>query len=186
MSLDIIATQRLLLRPFVMEDSQAMFDHWASHQDNVTYVTWPAHDNQEITKSIITSWINDERPGHYHWAIVDKTKQALIGNISIVDYEGKTKTAEIGYILGKAFWGQGYMSESLQAVISALFTETEVNRIQAVFDTGNPASGPVMKKAGMTYEGTLRQASINNRGLVDIAIFAILKSDYLKEKNCND
>lgn len=49
-----------------MEDSQAMFDHWASHQDNVTYVTWPARDNQEITKSIITSWINDERPGHYH------------------------------------------------------------------------------------------------------------------------
>ncbi|CAM3349271.1 GNAT family N-acetyltransferase [Streptococcus pluranimalium] len=186
MSLDIIETQRLLSRPFVMEDSQAMFDHWASHQDNVTYVTWPAHDNQEITKSIITSWINDERPGHYHWAIVDKTKQALIGNISIVDYEEKTKTSEIGYILGKAFWGQGYMAESLQAVISALFTETEVNRIQAVFDTGNPASGQVMKKAEMTNEGTLRQASINNRGLVDIAIFAILKSDYLKEKNCND
>lgn len=78
------------------------------------------------------------------------------------------------------------MTESLQAVISALFTETEVNRIQAVFDTGKPASGQVMKKAGMTYEGTLRQASINSRGLVDIAIFAILKSDYLKEKNCND
>ncbi|MFU2206667.1 GNAT family N-acetyltransferase [Streptococcus pluranimalium] len=187
MSLDIIETQRLTLRPFVINDYQAMFDNWASHQDNVTYVTWPAHDNQEITKSIITSWINDERPGYYHWAIVDKTKQELIGNISIVDYDEKTQTAEIGYILGKAFWGQGYMTESLKAVISALFTETEVNRIQAVFDTENPASGQVMKKAGMAYEGKLRQSSINNRGLVDISIFSILKSDYLiKETNCND
>lgn len=77
------------------------------------------------------------------------------------------------------------MTEALEAVIASLFEKTDINRIQAVFDTENPASGKVMTKAGMSYEGTLRQASINNRGLVDIAVFAILKSDYLKEKTYN-
>ncbi|MGT2832042.1 GNAT family N-acetyltransferase [Streptococcus halotolerans] len=182
MSIKIIETKRLVLRPFTLEDTESMFHHWASHQDNVTYVTWPAHDNQEITRKIISSWIKEERAGYHHWAIVEKDHQTLIGSISIVDHNEDTQTAEIGYILGKEYWGAGFMTEALKAVIASLFEKTSINRIQAVFDTENPASGKVMAKAGMIYEGTLRQASINNRGLVDIAIFAILKSDYLKEK----
>lgn len=185
MSIETIETKRLVLRPFMLEDVPAMFEHWAGRQDNITHVTWPAHENQEITRDVITSWIKEERSGYYHWAIVEKANQMLIGNISIVDYKRDTKTAEIGYILGKDFWNEGFMTEALKAVIASLFEKTDINRIQAVFDTENPASGKVMTKAGMSYEGTLRQASINNRGLVDIAVFAILKSDYLKEKTYN-
>ncbi|MEQ9764027.1 GNAT family N-acetyltransferase [Streptococcus jiangjianxini] len=181
MSIKTIETKRLVLRPFMLEDVPAMFEHWAGRQDNVTHVTWQAHDNQEVTRKIISSWIKEERAG-YHLSIVKKSHQTLIRNIAIVDHKEDTQTAEIGYILGKDFWNEGFMTEALKAVIASLFEKTAINRIQAVFDTENPASGKVMTKAGMSYEGTLRQASINNRGLVDIAIFAILKSDYLKEK----
>lgn len=172
-------TEQLLLRRFEHNDAQAMFENWASHPDNLTYLTWPAHDNPETTRTVLSQWLSDSDPLYHHWAIIDKTNQVLMGDIAIVDYDKETLTAEIGYVLGKGFWGRGIMTEALTAIIALLFEKTDTNRIQAKFDTENVASGRVMAKSGMLYEGTLRQSHRNNRGLVDVALYAIVKSDYL-------
>ena len=59
----------------------------------------------------------------------------------------------------------------------ALFDKVGMNRIEARHDPNNPHSGDVMKKCGMRYEGTMRQADRNNQGICDASCYALLKSE---------
>ena len=72
------------------------------------------------------------------------------------------------------------MTEALIAVIDYLLEEVGCNRVAARHDVNNPASGKVMQKAGMIYEGTLRQYGKNNQGVCDMAYYSIIKADRLK------
>ena len=118
-----------------------------------------------------------EKPDFYQWAIVPKDINEPIGSISVVSTNEKTQMAEIGYCIGRSWWNQGITSEALRAVIDFMFDQVGANRIQAKHDVNNPHSGLVMKKCGMKYEGTLRSAAVNNQGVCDVSIYALLKSD---------
>ena len=59
-----------------------------------------------------------------------------------------------------------------------MFDEVGVNRLEARHNVNNPNSGGVMKKCGLTYEGTLRQAATDNTGLMDLSVYSILRSEY--------
>jgi ribosomal-protein-alanine N-acetyltransferase len=71
------------------------------------------------------------------------------------------------------------MTEAFKRVIRFLFDEVGVNRITATHDPRNPHSGDVMRKCGLRYEGTSRQAGRNMQGICDVSRYAILKEDYL-------
>ena len=81
-----------------------------------------------------------------------------IGCISVVHTDDAISAVEIGYCLGRAWWCKGIVSEALSAVMDFFFVETDVQRVCARHDPANPHSGQVMRKCGMTYEGTLRRA----------------------------
>ncbi|MBF0941827.1 GNAT family protein, partial [Abiotrophia sp.] len=83
----------------------------------------------------------------------------------------------IGYVLGRDYWGKGYMTQALIAVSRFFLQEADINRLSATHDTANPGSGRVMQKAGFHFEGILRQAGHNNQGIVDSAHYSLLKSD---------
>ena len=70
------------------------------------------------------------------------------------------------------------MTAAFREVIRFLFEKNEFNRICAEHDVNNPHSGDVMKKCGLKYEGTLRQSRNNNQGIVDMAIYSILRKEY--------
>ena len=127
---------------------------------------------------ILNEWTASyEKPDFYQWAIVPKDINEPIGSISVVSTNEKTQMAEIGYCIGRSWWNQGITSEALRAVIDFMFDQVGANRIQAKHDVNNPHSGMVMKKCGMKYEGTMRSAGVNNQGLCDLRIYALLKSD---------
>ena len=127
---------------------------------------------------ILNEWTASyEKPDFYQWAIVPKDINEPIGSISVVSTNEKTQMAEIGYCIGRSWWNQGITSEALRAVIDFMFDQVGANRIQAKHDVNNPHSGLVMKKCGMKYEGTLRSAAVNNQGVCDVSIYALLKSD---------
>jgi len=87
---------------------------------------------------------------------------------------------EIGYCIGEKWWGQGIVTEAFRALIPYFFEKVGANRIQARHDSQNPASGRVMQKSGLTYEGTLRKADVNNTGIVDACMYSILKDEYFQ------
>ncbi|CEI72504.1 Acyl-CoA N-acyltransferase [Romboutsia hominis] len=132
-----------------------------------------------FTKSLLDSWIreySDEK--NYHWAIELKEINEVIGDIDVFNLKDKHSSCEIGYCLSRAFWNKGIMSEALNAVIKYLFDEVGLNRIVAMHNTKNIASGKVMIKNDMKFEGTLRQASKLGDSFYDLNVYSILKSEW--------
>ena len=174
-----IHTKRLILRPFQVEDAREMFENWASNPEVTQYLTWLPHESVETTKESLKSWVEGyQNPLQFKWAIV--LNDEVVGNIDTVHVKEKIDAVEIGYALSRKCWGKGIMTEALIAVSRYLLEEAGCNRVCARHDVNNPASGKVMQKAGMTYEGTLRQIGKNNQGICDMAYYSIIKADLLK------
>ena len=179
-----IETKRLLLRPFLESDAQAMYDNWASRPDNLLHVTWDAHESPEVTQQSIARWVeNYQNMDFYKWAICLKEKpDSVIGDISMVDMDEAVNACEVGYILSKDYWRQGLMTEALKAVLNYLLQDAGFNRVAAKFVTANPASGRVMAKAGMSYEGTFRQAVIYKGRTRDTDWMSMIDKDWPRVK----
>ncbi len=88
----------------------------------------------------------------------------------------------IGYCIGRKWWHKGITTEAFKGIIPFLFEKVEVKRIESQYDPRNPNSGKVMLKCGLTFEGTLRNADINNQGICDASMYALLKEDYYNLK----
>lgn len=174
-----IDTKRLLLRPFTMDDAQYVFDNWASDHKVTEFLRWPAHKDVTVTRSVLKEWIgNYKDPSFYQWAIVLKEIDEPIGSISVVDMDERTNKVHMGYCIGSKWWNKGYTSEAFSHIIPFLFHDVKVNRIESQHDPDNINSGRVMAKCGLSFEGTLRKADWNNRGVVDACIYGILAEDY--------
>ena len=174
-----LETERLILRPFAAEDAPAKFRNWTSDPEVTKYLTWPTHTSEEVSAAVAADWAKQyEKPDFYLWAIVLKELGEPIGSISVVEpIDGRIQAAEVGYCIGRRWWHQGVMSEALKRVMDYLFDEVGVQRVEARHDPRNPHSGAVMRKCGMKYEGTHRQADWNNQGVCDVAVYAILRDE---------
>lgn len=171
-------TEHLYLRLFALEDAPAMYENWASDPKILKYVTWDAHASSEITRESIKRWVEQyQKPDTYKWAICFKTSpDQVIRDISVVSQDQKSESCELSYILGKKFWGKGFMTEALTAVLDFLLNEVGFKEIKAAYVSLNPASGKVMAKAGMQYVETLPHA-IQRKGYCgDKIIYSIQKS----------
>ena len=179
-----IQTKRLLLRRFTQRDASAAYDNWTSDEKVTEFLRWPAHKSIEITKSVINDWINSyKNVDFYQWAIVlIEYGDEPIGTISVVDKNERLNIVHIGYCIGSKWWNQGITSEAFSGIIPFLFDEVKVNRIESQHDPNNPNSGKVMVKCGLKYEGTLRQADFNNKGIVDASMYSLLASEYYATK----
>ena len=174
-----LETRRLILRQMKVSDAEGMFNNWASDPEVTKFLTWPPHASLEVTKKTVESWVNRySDPAFYNWAIELKDEGVVVGNISTVRMNESVESADIGYCMGKAWWGQGIMAEALKAVIDYLFAEVGLNRVAACHDKNNPNSGRVMDKAGMQVEGVLRASGKNQQGICDMVWHSILRSEW--------
>jgi len=177
----VIKTERLILRRFVIEDAPDMYENWAKDPLVTEFLTWPPHPNVETTETLLKSWIPEYEKGEYfNWAMELKESGRVIGNISVVRLDERIDAAEMGYCMSRAHWGKGLMPEALRAVMDFLFDEVGVNRVSAKHDARNPKSGRVMAKAGMRFEGVLRQAGKSNAGICDEVCYAMIRADRVK------
>lgn len=175
-----LETTRLILRPFVKEDAPAMYRNWASDPEVTKFLSWPTYKTVDTAHEILDIWVPQySDPAFYQWAIELKDLGEVIGSISVVNTDERVDMVEIGFCIGKNWWGQGIMTEAFRVVIDFLFDEVGVQRIEAGHDPNNPASGAVQRKCGLTYEGTLRRSIRSNQGITDKAVYAILKADRL-------
>lgn len=176
-----LETDHLILRRFKLDDADDMYKNWASDEEVVKYLMWPAHKSKEVSKEIITSLIeNYKNLNNYNWAIELKELGEVIGSISVVRIGEVIGSVHIGYCIGKQWWHRGIVSEAFSEVIKFLMEEVCVNRIESRHDPRNQNSGKVMEKCGLKYEGTLRQSDTNNQGICDGVWYALLKEDYIR------
>lgn len=169
-----IETERLILRKFKLSDAENMYKNWASDEEVNKFLTWPAHKNVEVSRSVIDTWIEEYTSDkNYQWCIELKNIGEAIGSIAVVNYKEDIEAVEIGYCIGRKYWNQGITSEALTALIEFFFKKVGVNRIEAKHDLLNPNSGKVMAKCGMKYEGTGIKAGKNNTGICDVVMYGI-------------
>ena len=184
----MLETERLILRPFDKSDAEAMFRNWASDPDVVRFMPYDVCNTLEDTLKRIDEWMpyfEKTAPNSAVFAIELKTGGEIIGTIDFAETDREAKAAEVGYQLGKSWWGCGYAAEALQAVIKYYFETVGLNRVWASYDPRNPNSGKVLCKAGMIYEGTLRQCKVRRGELADSVRYAILADDYFQTEKKN-
>ena len=157
-----------------------MYKNWASDPEVTKYLMWPTHTSEEVSQKVLADWVSSyEKEDYYQWAIVLKENgDEPIGSISIVGLKEQVGSAHIGYCIGRNWWHQGITSEALEAVIHFCFEGLEANRVEARHDPNNPHSGELMKKCGMTFEGTLRSSDHNNQGICDASYYGLLRSEW--------
>jgi len=175
-----LQTKRLILRKITEADTPHIYNNWANNPEVTKHLTWKAHQSINDTQTIVDIWMKAyEKESTYRWIIEHKADKQVIGMIDVVALSIADECATIGYVLAKDYWSKGYMSEAFDAVIKFLFEEVELHRIEATHIITNPASGKVMEKCGLKYEGTKRLKMKNHDGIfVDLAMYGLVKEDY--------
>lgn len=171
-----LATDRLVLRQYAIGDAY----EYACVDSERGEVVWEAPFSEEQTSELQGVIDRYKHEDFYWWAITEKASGKIIGGILTVCADESMLSCEIAYVINAKYRNSGYASEALKRVLAFLLTEVGYNRVQAGHLADNPASGRVMEKAGMKYEGTLRQDNRNHEGkLTDTKIYGLLREDML-------
>lgn len=151
-----LSTPRLLLRRLQEADTPQFYEHIGGSAKVTQYMLWEPHRNMEESAASIRKVLNRYQSGRcYRWAITLRSSGCLISILELLSFDEKADTCSFAYMLGEAYWGQGYGTEALKAAFAFAFSEMEISAITADHFAENGASGAVMRKAGMRYLKTI-------------------------------
>ncbi len=165
-----LETPRLFLRRLNPGDAHAMYTNWSGDPEVGRFLRWRTHRSEEETHMLLSAWdALYANPDYFQWGIVEKSSGTLIGAISLYnDFAAgpllrQWNTPKVdasqgvwcpGYSLGKAWWGQGYATEALQAVTAYWFTHCGGSWLGGCYALENFASGRVLAHAGFVLDHT--------------------------------
>ncbi|MFF2158620.1 GNAT family N-acetyltransferase [Paenibacillus chitinolyticus] len=177
--LPVLESSRLVLKKIEEDNLDEVFGIYDNEEVFRHCGIIPKH-NKETVRSMIGHFERDfGKKSRIKWGIFRKEDGRLTGIAEASDFNQKVDMVTIGYFLAEDCWGMGIATEAVRLLTAYLFTEAEVNRIQAQVMPANDASKKVLIKNGFRKEGTLRQAALwAGKGIVDLEIYAILKEDY--------
>ena len=174
--MSILETERLLLRPWLFTDLDNLYEY--SKDERVSPMAgWKPHANKNEAIQALEQYITQE----YHWAIVLKTENKVIGAIKLNpdNNRGKYYAKAISFVLSPVYWGQGIMTGAVNKVIHFAFDEIKIDLMSAFHYPENERSKRVIEKCGFEYEITLFQSVKRYDGkLMDMVCYCILKNSY--------
>ena len=174
-----LETSRLLLRPFTLADAPDVQRLAGDREIAATTLSIP----HPYEAGMAEAWIGTHQEKFEqgilaNFAIVLRAEATLVGAVGL-QINPQDARAELGYWVGRPFWNRGYCSEAAQAVMAYGFDELGLHRIHACYFAHNPASGRVMERVGMRYEGRLRQHARKWGEFVDVVVHGILRSEFV-------
>ncbi len=175
----VLETKRLILRELKINDAEEIYIY-LSDSDVTKYLEGNADSKEEAQGYI--SWCAKgfmERKD-IRWGIELKANKELIGDCGLGHINEPKRPTELGYMLSKKYWDQGYMSEALSAILKYGFNELDLHRIQGWTHPDNKASSKLLMKYGFIKEGFHREfIYIWHKGIyIDAEMYALLNSDY--------
>ncbi len=111
------------------------------------------------------------------FAVVSKSTGKAIGTCLLFRFEAASARAEIGYVLGRAHWGQGLMREALAALLNGAFGGP-LRRIEAEVNTRNHPSAALLVRLGFKKEGLLRQRWVTKGRAEDVEMYGLLRDEW--------
>ncbi len=173
----IVHTEHLVLRPLALTDA-ADVQRLAGDREIASTTGLIPHPYED---GMAEAWIESYAPEYakgttLRFAITLAESGELVGAMGL-RIERDHHRAELGYWIGTPYWNRGFATEAARAVIAFGFESLQLHRIHANHLTRNPASGRVMEKAGMRYEGALREHVLKWGVYEDIETYGILATD---------
>lgn len=173
MTLPMMETARLTMRPLRIEDADSLHPMYSDADAN-TYGSHPSTRTPEESRDRLEKAIAD--PTWRAWAITIKGDDTAIGTVACYE-KRQGKVTEIGYVLKRAFWGKGIITEAVAAMIDLLFAEGQ-RRVFADTDPDNKASIAVLERLGFTLEARLRAEWETHIGVRDSLIWGLLEDEW--------
>jgi [ribosomal protein S5]-alanine N-acetyltransferase len=149
-------TARLTSRPVRIADAAALFAAYASDGSVARYLTWRVHRDEAETERYLAAMEKLMAQGNRR-VLALAEHAAPDRPIGVFDARFDAHRMEVGFVLARAHWGRGLMTEALSAAVAWARTTPHLHRLWAACDVDNRASARVMEKAGLAFEGVLRR-----------------------------
>jgi [ribosomal protein S5]-alanine N-acetyltransferase len=170
---------RISLRWISDADTDAFYAIYSNPEVMRYWSTPPLADRQaavDLINKIREDW---GRRLILKWGIARRTDDQLIGSVTLFNLDFDHRRAEIGYALGRPFWGLGYMNEALQALFAYAFRVLNLHRIEADVDPRNAASIQTLERLGFQREGHLRERWQVNGEIQDAFFYGLLRPQWV-------
>ena len=152
-------TTRLFLRLPSMDDAEPIFNKYAQDPEVSKYLYWRPHENIVITREFLRRCMKCwEDESAFPWVITRKECSSLLG---MIELRVNKYQADFGYGIARQYWGNGYTTEAVKAVVNWAIEQESIFRVWAICDFENVASARVLEKAGLQQEGILRRFTIH-------------------------
>lgn len=173
-----LSTNRLVLRAFTMEDL-ADFYEYCKDPDTGIHAGWKPHESMEESRDILHHFIQEREV----WAICEKQSGKVIGSIGLHRDSKRRRNFNqcrmMGYVLSKAYWGQGLMTEAAKEVLRHAFEDLKLEMVTISHFSYNQRSARVIEKLGFHREGVLRKAFLRYDGsLLDDVGYSMTREEY--------
>lgn len=155
-----LKTERLILRPWRGSDAESLYEY-AKDPDVGPIAGWPVHTSVENSREIIKSVLSADEI----YAICLKEDERAIGSIGFhlngcTDMTDRDDECELGYWIGKPFWGNGYVPEAVNELLRHGFENLGMNKIWCGYYDGNLKSKRVQEKCGFRYKWTTNDVDV--------------------------
>jgi ribosomal-protein-alanine N-acetyltransferase len=170
---------RVTLRKLTTEDAPAIYQIFSNPQVMRYWSRPPMADPAEADKLLSEVLSDYESGASLPLGIERNDESLLIGNCTLFHFNAVSRRAEVGYALGRPWWGMGYMHEALRTLLNYAFDDLGLNRLEADIDPRNLASARSLARLGFRKEGHLRQRWIVNDEVSDTDLYGLLRADWL-------
>ncbi len=178
-------TKRLILRHWVKEDAEDLYE-LAKDPAVGPIAGWPPHQSLEESLNVIENVFNKKEA----YAICLKDSNRPIGAIELKlkgcsDFfdEDNDEECELGYWLGKPYWGNGYMSEAVREILRHGFEDLGMKKIWCGYYDGNERSGRVQERAGFRYQWTTQDVDVPLMNEKRVGHVNLMTKEEWEEKN---
>ena len=177
-SLPVITTPRLVMRWISEDDIDALYEIF-SNAEVMRYWSSGPFTNRDAAVELQRKIADDNLQGSmWKWGLALRDTNTLIGTTTLFNLSLSNGRAEIGYAMGRAYWGKGYMNEALKALIVHAFDVANLRRLEADVDPRNTPSVRTLERLGFQREGYLRERWHVEGELQDAFFYGLLKREW--------
>ena len=177
LKLPLLETSRLRLRRLTRDDAPDVF-LYNSDPEVVRYLLWTEHQSLAESRADIERVIKGyDKGSDLRWGIELKSTGRIIGGCKLTCVP-EHRRAEVGYVLAREHWSQGYAQEAVRAILKHGFEVIDLNRIEALTFAEHAVSGRVLEKCGFQLEATLRGYELIKGNFTDLRMYSVLKTEW--------
>ena len=177
-TLPVITTERIVLRWISEDDIDGLYEVFSDPQVMRYWSTVPLANREAAGALQREIAAGNENNSMFKWGLALRESNSVIGTTTLFNLNLDNGRAEIGYAMGSAHWGKGYMNEALRALVGHAFDVMNLRRLEADVDPRNGASIRTLERLGFQREGFLRERWHVNGEIQDAIFYGLLRREW--------